>query len=197
MLCDVDTVNPYFRTKDSEQILNEAGIRLVSTIYANTNLDNPSLAPEIRAAFDYPDMYSIFDVGGDDSGAIALGQFSNDICALGYEMFLIVNRHRLLTHEPESLVEYVKDIEAASHLKFTSIINNPNIGIETESDVLSRSMDYIGEVSRLTGLPVKYNTIREDLVADMPAPIQNLFPIRVYNKPNWYIQEVSYGESCF
>ena len=42
-VADLDIVNPYFRTKDSEEDFEKAGIRLISSEYANTNLDAPAL----------------------------------------------------------------------------------------------------------------------------------------------------------
>ena len=36
-IADLDIVNPYFRTKDADKLLSEKGIRLVSSVMANTN----------------------------------------------------------------------------------------------------------------------------------------------------------------
>ena len=45
-VADLDIVNPYFRTKDSESELTERGITLISPRYANTNVDLPALPAE-------------------------------------------------------------------------------------------------------------------------------------------------------
>ena len=45
-IADLDIVNPYFRTKDSEEELNEHGIHLISPQYANSNVDLPALPAE-------------------------------------------------------------------------------------------------------------------------------------------------------
>ena len=37
-IADIDIVNPYFRTKDSEELLASEGIRLICSDYANTNV---------------------------------------------------------------------------------------------------------------------------------------------------------------
>ena len=42
-IADLDIVNPYFRTKDSNDELNEAGIRLICSEYANTNVSQSRL----------------------------------------------------------------------------------------------------------------------------------------------------------
>ena len=46
-IADLDTVNPYFRTKDSETVLSKAGIRVISLPFANPNVDLPSLSSEV------------------------------------------------------------------------------------------------------------------------------------------------------
>ena len=42
-VADLDIVNPYFRTKDSESFFAEQGIRLICSPYANSNVDIPAL----------------------------------------------------------------------------------------------------------------------------------------------------------
>lgn len=195
LLCDVDIVNPYFRTKDSEGILRAHGIRLISTLWANSNLDIPAIPPETAAAFASAGVFSVFDVGGDDSGAIALGQFSDRIQEQGYDMMLVVNRHRFLTATPEELMAFLHEMEVASRLRFTGLVNNSNIGIESSAEDFIESIPFIKKVSQLSGLPIKYHCIRKDLVNERVKEIENLFPIRIFNKPNWKLQEDDYGES--
>ena len=49
-IVDLDIVNPYFRTKDSQKDFEELGIKLVCSEYANTNLDITALPREIYGA---------------------------------------------------------------------------------------------------------------------------------------------------
>ena len=51
-IADMDIVNPYFRTKDSEELLNTAGIRLISPRFANSNVDLPALPQELYGLFE-------------------------------------------------------------------------------------------------------------------------------------------------
>ena len=45
-IADLDIVNPYFRTKDSEQALKAEGIGLICSAFANSNLDAPAMPKE-------------------------------------------------------------------------------------------------------------------------------------------------------
>ena len=44
-LGDLDIVNPYYRAKDSQRELKAAGVRLIASAYANSNVDVPALLP--------------------------------------------------------------------------------------------------------------------------------------------------------
>ena len=73
-IADLDIVNPYFRTKDSEEELKAAGVELVSPRFANTNVDLPALPAESYRLVQDKSIYGIMDIGGDDRGAYALGR---------------------------------------------------------------------------------------------------------------------------
>ena len=97
-VCDLDIVNPYFRTKDSEKDFQEAGIRLISSEYANTNVDIPALPPDMYAVIDDKNTSFVLDIGGDDRGALALGRLAPGILGEGnFEMLLVCNFFRPLT----------------------------------------------------------------------------------------------------
>ena len=76
VIADMDIVNPYFRTKDSETELNEAGIRLISSEYASSNVDLPSLPQDLYNVIDDKSNFAVLDIGGDDRGAYALGRYA-------------------------------------------------------------------------------------------------------------------------
>ena len=106
VLVDLDIVNPYFRSADFKNKLEGMGIQMVCPIYANTNLDLPSLGPEVYSVFaSKDDRYVILDVGGDDAGAAALGRYAQMIKEHPWKMIYVINRYRYLTREPQQAVE--------------------------------------------------------------------------------------------
>ena len=91
-IADLDIVNPYFRTKDSAEDLAAAGIRLISSAYANSNVDLPALPAELYALTNDKSRYAVLDVGGDDRGALALGRYAPAILEEGnYENIVVAN----------------------------------------------------------------------------------------------------------
>lgn len=180
-IADLDIVNPYFRTKDSELVLNQHGIRLISSDYANTNVDVPALSPDTYAIIDDKTISAVIDVGGDDRGALALGRYTPKILEENnYEMLFVINKFRPLTREVKDTIEIMKEIEIASGIKFTGIVNNSNLGDETTASDVENSFDYANEISRLSGLNIYMTTAKADLNIN-----GNITPLKLYIKQTW------------
>ena len=117
-IADLDIVNPYFRTKDSEKELKEAGIPLISPAYANSNVDLPALPQELYSLVQRRDFHAVLDVGGDDRGAYALGRYTPYILEENdYRMVFVANFYRPLTQTPEEALEVMGEIEAACGIR--------------------------------------------------------------------------------
>lgn len=163
-VADLDIVNPYFRTKDSERELNEKGIDLISPRYANSNVDLPALPAESYRLVQDRSVYGVMDIGGDDRGAYALGRFAGAIKAENdYRMAFVINRHRPLTSTVEDTVEIMREIEAAAGIRFTCIVNNSNIGSETTRELFEESIAFAEAVSRATDLPIWLHTVEKSI----------------------------------
>ena len=154
-IADLDIVNPYFRTKDSAQVLEAAGIDLISPQFANTNVDLPALPAEAYRLVTDREVYGIMDIGGDDRGAYALGRYVPSIIEENnYRMVFVANCYRPLTRTPEEALEVMREIEEACKLSFTDIINNSNLGHETTAETILASREYMDRLSELSGLPI-------------------------------------------
>ena len=121
-IIDLDIVNPYFRTADFSELFGSLGIKLVAPQFANTNLDIPSLGFDMAAVINGCDRL-IIDVGGDDTGAVALGQYATVLGNFGCELYYVVNRYRYLTRTPGEAVELLRDIEQVSRIRAKGIVN--------------------------------------------------------------------------
>ncbi len=183
-IADLDIVNPYFRTKDSAKQLEEAGIRLVCSEYAGSNVDIPALPQDIYALTDDKESKAIIDVGGDDRGALALGRIAPEILAENdYEMILVINKFRPLTPDAESTTEVLEEIETACKIKFTGIINNSNLGEETTVEDVLNSEAYARSVSNATGLPILATTVSEKIYNSLEQK-EKFFCLKLQDKIN-------------
>ncbi len=185
-VCDLDIVNPYFRTLDALDMLNKNGIELISSKYANTNVDLPSVPKEAQAVFDNPNVHAVIDVGGDDRGALALGRYAPQLNRLGYEMLLVINKYRPATRDIESLAEMRASIETASKLTFTGLLNNSNLGPETTAQLVRDSIPFANDAADALGLPLKMTTAAKrfengELSGD------DIFFMELYEKQIWKV----------
>lgn len=181
-VADLDIVNPYFRTLDSAASFDAAGIRLICSRFANSNVDIPSLPPDLYAITDDKSHRVVVDVGGDDSGAMVLGRLAPAIAAEdSYAMYLVVNRYRPMTSDVPSTIEVLREIEAASKLHFSGIVNNSNIGAETTTQDVLDSMAYANALAQAADLPLVATTVEERLYAELEGQIPDLFPLTLQN----------------
>ena len=179
-IADIDIVNPYFRTKDSEEDFKKAGIRLICSPYANSNLDIPSLPQEVYSIIDDRGQMAVVDIGGDDRGALALGRWSDAIKEENdYEMLLVVNRFRPLTPDADSTITVMREIEYAGRIAFTGIVNNSNLGELTSAEDVLSSLAYAQEISEKTGIPVRMTSVKRSLYDELKDEIPNLYPLDI------------------
>lgn len=184
-IADLDIVNPYFRTKDSAKDFEDRGIELIASEYAGSNVDIPALPQQIYSICDQKDKQVIIDVGGDDRGAYALGRIAPSILAENnYEMLFVINCFRPLTRDADSTLEVMREIEYAAKIKFTAIVNNSNLGEETTSEDVLKSLSYAEEISKKTGLPIKCTSVYNRLYDDLKNDIPNLFSLSLQDKIN-------------
>ena len=171
-IADLDIVNPYFRTKDSAQVLEQAGVELISPKFANTNVDLPALPAESYRLVQDKSTYGVMDIGGDDRGAYALGRFTPFILEEdNYRMAFVVNFCRPLTTTAEAALEVMREIEAACGMKFTCIVHNTNLGPETTAETVTGAKDQLNSLCSLSGLPLWMQTAPTEVARELDGPV--------------------------
>lgn len=183
---DMDIVNPYFRVSEQRRALEAKGIELVAPVFSElgTSLDVPSLTGRILPAIEdaSDDHIVIIDVGGDDAGSVALGRYARAIEAHGYDMFYVANRYRNLVQDLDDALENIAEIEAASRMRMTGIINNSHLQNATDAEVVEKGLQYASELSRLSGLRVICTTVPRELES---LQFDKLYPVERYVKAPW------------
>ncbi len=188
LIADLDIVNPYFRTRDSEGELEKAGIKIVVSPYANSNVDVPALPDEMYRVIDDKSYHCVIDVGGDDRGALALGRLAPALNAENdYEMLLVVNFFRPLTQTPEQALKVMGEIEQASSMRFTGILNNSNLGSATGTEDVASGVQKAKRLSDISGLPLLGTCVSQDKIAALTQDIPNLLPVRLHFRTDWAI----------
>lgn len=177
-LADLDIVNPYFRSKDSTAELEKAGVKVIALPFANSSVDLPALPSEAYSLVQDRSRYAVLDIGGDDRGAYALGRFVPYILEENdYEMIYVVNFYRPLTETVDQALEVMGEIEAACGLKFTSVINNSNLGAETTEQTIIATADKVSELCRRSSLPLFATTAERSIAKG------DMMPLKLQKRP--------------
>ena len=148
-LVDLDIVNPYFRSGEKAQELENAGVRMLMPTFALTTVDIPALPAEIQSVFEAPSDKVIFDVGGDDTGAAALGRYFPSFIARREQtaVAMVINCMRPLTENKEDIVDLAQRIAVRGRLKIDALINNTNLADQTTQDMLTMGESIVKEVA--------------------------------------------------
>lgn len=196
VLIDLDIVNPYFRSAERKDMLGENGIKLIYPQYAMTGVEAMSIPPDIYSVFIDGHETVVFDVGGDNTGAIALGQYRRNFAELeNLEILYAINCKRPFSAEAELNLEMMNKICAVSRLTVTGLINNTNLSNETTAETLYEGYEMVKTISELTGIPVRMTVGTEDVIKGFEALarekgleqkyIGELYPITRYMNRDW------------
>lgn len=179
-IADLDIVNPYFRTKDSEAQLRSEGIELICSPFANSNLDVPAMPKQTYALVASRTQYGVLDIGGDDRGALALGRYAPEIRDEGsYAMLFVANFARPLTRTAQQALDVLREIERACGLPFTGIVNNTNLGMQTTAQDVLESLPTAQALGQASGLPVVMSCCAEHLYPALKPAVEGLFPLQL------------------
>ncbi|MBQ6160711.1 MAG: hypothetical protein IJK24_07185 [Oscillospiraceae bacterium] len=154
---DLDVINPYFRVSERGDVLSPAGVRLIMPPYALEKIEILSLSAQVYSAFAPGEGTVIFDIGGDDVGSIALGQYKPRFEQIPPELLhvlFIVNPLRPTAADLPSAIATLDKIQYVSRLSVTGIVNNANLAGETELSHLVEGYELVKALSLETGIPV-------------------------------------------
>lgn len=185
MLADLDIVNPYFCSREREDMLREQGIEVIIPA-GGAQADLPAVSPRVFKIFDNEDITGILDVGGDPVGARVLAQYVPRIKAASYSMLMVINANRPETKTAGQIMEYIRGIEETSQLRVTGIINNTHLLNETTAEDILRGKELLEEVHHISNLPVSFHAVYEPCIPFVAEQLQEpVVAIRRYMRKPW------------
>ena len=187
VIVDLDVVNPFFCVRELKDKLEEKGIKVISSNPEYVNAELMVVPPEVLSVFHDKSYEVVIDIGGDNMGAMALGQYNKYIKAEPYEMFFVINTNRPFTQDSKTAEEYIQEIEYASRLKATKLISNTNLSYETEEEDIFKGDREVSALSERLGVPYAYTVCRRDFVDIIKGKVKGkeIFPIDIFMMPPW------------
>ena len=185
-LVDLDIVNPYFRSGEKADDMRKAGVRILMPTYAMTTVDIPALPAEIQSVFEIPSDRVVFDVGGDDTGAAALGRFYPSFMRYRKEtkMIFVINCMRPLTREVDEIIDLAERIQNRGRLRFDMLINNTNLADQTEPAMIENGEQITLRCAEKLGISEVLTAGNEILLEQCRLTTPKLI-IRRYMVPEW------------
>ena len=185
-ISDLDVVNVYFRSRGKKEFLEENGIHLISSSVDAPTLDIPALSAEIHTPLLNKEHNNIIDLGGDKVGATVIARYRNMIQDDEYDMFFVVNANREKTQNAEEVMMYIDEIERASQLKVTGLINNTHMLKATSMEDIEKGQKVCREVSRQRNIPIRFISCLESIADQIPEDYEgDVVPIHLYLRDEW------------
>ena len=114
LVVDLDRINDYFRMSDQIPVLTDKRVNIVSPTFVGKGVTQTNMPAAVASAFDQDWDLVVFDVGGDQAGALSLARYHQDFAALpegSLEVYDIVNVFRPAAETPEKILKLKGELE--------------------------------------------------------------------------------------
>jgi len=166
-IADLDLVNPYFRTREADELLTGWGVEVIVPEKRLKHADLPILVPQIGGMIRAPRDLAILDVGGNNVGAMVLAALSDHLAGQAVQMLQVVNPYRPFTETAAGCQKIRREIEAAAGLTVTGLIGNPNLMNETTLENIRSGYRFLMDLSEISELPLESLAVAQEFVPDL------------------------------
>ncbi len=153
-LADIDTISPYFRSRDEKRFLESQGIDVLVPSNAMMYADLPIIVPQVGGYIQNPSYRNVIDVGGNDDGATVLGSLNRFFETTDYAGLLVINKNRPFADKPEKIQHQIEQLTLKSRIRVDYLVNNSNLSYETSEKTILDGEEYIKEISEIVNIPV-------------------------------------------
>ena len=189
-LVDLDLVNAYFRSREAIELLTLNNIKAIVPSGEIAFSDLPIAGPGVRELItSTQEGTAIFDVGGDDMGALALSAYRRELNQVEKNVLMLVNPFRPFTANIDQIMLMKDSIEYNSGVLVTALVSNPNLGAGTPADLILAKHLIVEKAALELGLPLIEIVIQKDTYQKQPEAFSQLnIPIRlidIFLSPTW------------
>ena len=187
-LVDLDIANPYFRSREQRKLLESAEVRVYGSAYGHEiTAELPALGADIRAPLEDAACRVIVDVGGNDSGALVLNQFSHFLSPEAALFLIVVNANRPETRDTEGAMEHLNAIERKTGRRIDALVNNCHLLLETDAECVAKGHRLCERVCMETGKFLWCDCYPRRIVpeADITGKYDYPMPLGMYMRPSW------------
>lgn len=191
-MIDLDIANVYFRSRELREFLGSKGVEIYGSAFDHEiTAELPALSPKIRKPLEDDSCFTVIDVGGNQRGAIILNQFDKYFSAGKFDMLCVINGNRPETDSVDGCLHHINEIELATGLKITGLINNTHMLNYTSAEDVERGAVLCENLSKYLGIDFVYNCysvgiLKEDEIANAQfLSYADGFPMELFMRPSW------------
>ncbi len=190
-LADLDIENPFFRSRERQDALEAAGVRVYSDPFCGRNgSELQVISAAVRAPLEDEGCRVLLDCGGDAPGAMILNQFRKYFRPGQYRLLCVVNPYRPGSDTAGKAVAHLRAIERATGLTVTGLVANGHLIRSTTLNEVAAGWTFAQEVSAAAGVPALCACCMEPLAADAAARGIPVFPIGMYMRESYLDKRV-------
>ena len=189
-LADLDIENPFFRSRERQDALEAAGVRVYSDPFRGRNgSELQVISAGIRAPLEDEGCRVILDCGGDASGAMILNQFKKYFTQ-PHRLLCVVNPNRAGSDTVEKAVEHIRAVEQTTGLTVTGLVSNAHLIYETTAEDVLRGWAFTAEVAARSGVPALCACCMEKLAPEVAGHGFDVFPVGMYMRDSYLDKKV-------
>lgn len=181
---DIDTISPYFRTRDKIDYLNEQGIKVITPPRQYMHADVPIIPPAVGGYIQNPDFKMVLDVGGNDDGAMVLGSLNNFLKNSDSAVYFVINIYRPFTDEKNKIIGHIERLSTKARLDINYLVSNSNIMQDTTPEHILKGENLLEEVSKELNIPIAFTVVEEGKENEVKTKYKK-FPIKRFMKKTW------------
>lgn len=183
-LADLDIVNPYFRAREQEAMLEEKGIRLIAPEGELRHADLPSIPPGFWTLLQDQSLSGVIDLGGDKAGARVLAGWAKDVYKYKPQVWYVFNRARFDNAALDKAIASLRQLEAQVGLSITGILHNTHLLSETDAGTIREGARAAHELAQSARLPLVAHCVPRGL-ADSLTDVSPIMPMDLHLLRPW------------
>ncbi len=184
-IADIDVISTYFRSRDLRDKFESKGIKIIAPKGKLMHADLPIIVPQVAGYITRDDYRTIIDVGGNDDGAVVLSSLKHYIDSQESVTHFIVNPYRPFTDTVEKTVDHIERLSEKSRRNIDYLINNANLGDETEIKHIEYGESFIKKVSKMTNIPVLATVVMNGIKPK--KTFHSVFKVNKFIKKIWEV----------
>ncbi len=190
-VADLDVENPFFRSRERQDALEKADVRVYSDPFDGRNgSELQVISASVRAPLEDEGCRVVLDCGGDASGAMILNQFGKYFRPDGYRLLCVVNPFRPGSDTEDKALEHIRSIERATGLRVTGLVANGHLLRETTADEVVRGWEFTRRVAARADVPALCACCMESLAPSLEGRVPAVFPIGMYLRESYLDKKV-------